>query len=92
MSREHLSHETAMFPSSAVQHLAYTNVKNVGFEHSIFKWVDLCAVSKWMEMSNVFCKETPVLNEAVLKGCPDHVSLKIKQLFHILSGGKLHET
>lgn len=67
MSREHLSYETAMFPSSAVQHLAYTNVKNVDFEHSIFKWVDMCAVSKRMEMSNVFRKETPVLNEGGIK-------------------------
>jgi len=58
MSREHVSYETAMFPSSAVQHLAYTNVKNVDFEHSIFKWVDMCVVSKQMEMSNVFRKET----------------------------------
>ena len=57
-----------MFPSSAVQHLAYTNVKNVDFEHSVFKWVDMCAVSKQMETSNVFRKETPVLNEGVLKG------------------------
>ena len=57
MSREHVSCEAAILPWSAVQQPAYTNSKDIDFEHSkqaiIFKWAITCAVSKRIKTADV---------------------------------------
>lgn len=57
MSRENVSNEAAILPSSAVQQPTYTSAKSLDFEHSkypvILKWAITCTVSKGIETADI---------------------------------------